>query len=88
MQTGKQLSLDYQSFKERLYTINSNLEIFCQTIGIAAITAKKWKSSGVPYRYVLLLEYMEMVDDMNRKYKYYTNKLITKEIKRGRKISA
>ncbi len=88
MQTGKQLLFNYQDFKERLYIINYNLEIFCQTIGIAAITAKKWKSAGVPYRYVLLLEYMEMVDDMNKKYKYYTNKLITKEIKRSQKMSA
>lgn len=88
MQVNKQLILDYQSFKERLYIINSNLEIFCQTIGIAAITAKKWKTIGVPYRYVLLLEYMEMIEDMNKKYKYYTNKLITKELKRSRKISA
>jgi len=88
MHNGKQLSIDYQSFKERLYVINSNLEIFCQTIGIAAITAKKWKTVGVPYRYVLLLEYMEMIEDMNQKYKYYTNKLITKELKRSRRISA
>jgi len=88
MQTGKQLSFDYQGFKERLYTINSNLEIFCQTIGIAGITAKKWKQAGVPYRYVLLLEYMEMIEDMNKKYKYYTNKLITKELKRSKRISA
>lgn len=88
MQTGKQLSTDYQSFKERLYIINSNLEIFCQTIGIAAITAKKWKHAGVPYRYVLLLEYMEMIEDMNKKYKYYTNKLITKELKRSKRMSA
>jgi hypothetical protein len=88
MQVNKQLILDYQSFKERLYIINSNLEIFCQTIGIAAITAKKWKTIGVPYRYVLLLEYMEMIEDMNKKYKYYTNKLITKELKRSKRMSA
>jgi|GEM_PF-2232040 hypothetical protein len=88
MQVNKQLILDYQSFKERLYIINSNLEIFCQTIGIAAITAKKWKTIGVPYRYVLLLEYMEMIEDMNKKYKYYTNKLITKDLKRSKRMSA
>ncbi len=88
MQAAKQLSLDYTAFKDRLYSINSNLENFCQTIGIAAITAKKWKHSGVPYRYVLLLEYMEMVEDMNQKYKYYTSKLIAKEAKRSRRMSA
>lgn len=88
MEVKNELSMDYKSFKERLYLIDYNLESFCRTIGIAAITAKKWKSTGVPYRYVLLLEYMEMIDDMNKKYKYYTNKMITKELKKSKKMSA
>lgn len=88
MESQKTTSIDYKSFKDRLYSIDSNLESFCKTIGIASITAKKWKSSGVPYRYVLLLEYMEMIDDMNKKYKYYTNKLIAKELKKNKKLSA
>lgn len=68
-------TIAYEDLKNRLSRIDSNLEKFCETIGIAAITAKKWKSAGVPYRYVLLLEYFEMLFSIDQKYNFYTDKV-------------
>jgi len=74
MQLPGQKTIAYDDLKHRLSSIESNLEKFCETIGIAAITAKKWKSAGVPYRYVLLLEYFEMLFSIDQKYNFYTDK--------------
>jgi hypothetical protein len=87
MQLIGQKSIAYEDLKHRLLGIESNLEKFCETIGIAAITAKKWKNAGVPYRYVLLLEYFEMLFSIDQKYNFYTDK-IKKSVKKSKAAMA
>jgi len=67
-------SIAYETFKERLYGIGYNLRAFCLAVSIAPNTVTKWKTSGVSYRYIALLEYLETLYVLNEKHGKTTHK--------------
>jgi hypothetical protein len=58
----------YEDFKDRLYGIGYNLRSFCEAVSIATSTVTKWKTVGVSYRYIALLEYLESLHTLNEKH--------------------
>jgi hypothetical protein len=60
--------IDYEDLKDRLYGIGYNLMSFCESVSISPSAVTKWKTVGVSYRYIALLEYLESLHTLNEKH--------------------
>jgi hypothetical protein len=69
----------YEDFKDRLYGIGYSLRSFCEAVSILPIAVTKWKTVGVSYRYIALLEYLESLHTLNEKHQKTAFKHLNRE---------